>query len=584
MLFALLFLIAAGWLGIEIAKKFDSENQIAYAIPLGILFSAWIVFFSSLALGLNLPSILVSSAIMLAAGWILSRKKKIKRHLLSRELVPLALFSLAFFLAINYLMFHYDSRGAVEGYSTDFGFHKSIVASLANGNFPPEHPLFAGLALSYYYFIHLFAASLIVGGLTLQLAAIIANALLNFSIVLLLFIVVKTAFPRESKNALLAYAGIAFVLLNGNFSFIELIRNNAFNLNAIAQYSEFIDLKQTAFPFLNMLSAHLLVTPYAIGLAILLIAVKKILDGDFEKTAIIGLLPLFNFFAFLSGIVLLAVHALWERKARKPFAFALAMSIPQVIYYLATREAPFAYFKIGWLAPAQDPLSVIVFWLQNLGLYIVLGAIGYYFADKKMKRMLIASAPLFVIGNVFIFAPFAWDNVKLFLFFFVVLAILASLGLKKIVEKTGAAVGVLLFIATVLTGVFSVATIAANSDITVYDSFDMKACGWVEENTPPNALFLTDGQHTCIFAIAGRRVFLGDLEWMQTHGIKYEKQLEENNRMLAGDCTLVKKNKIDFVYLDGYGGRHAFVNETFLREKTLVVFDQNGRTVYKTVC
>jgi len=589
MLLAIAFLVAAGAAGLAASRKFGTQNRIAYAIPLAIVFSTWAVFALSLALGLNAASVGAATAILLAFAW-LNGKKQEKRGektfagLLDREMLPLAIISLAFFLAINFAMFHYDARGAVEGYSTDFGFHKSVISSLANGNFPPEHPLFSGRLLSYYYFMHLFTATLAIGGFSLQYAVITANSLAGIAVTLLLFMLAKTAFPKESKNKLFAYAAIALVLLNGNLSFLEMLQNNALNIQSIMQHAEFTDLKQTAFPFLNFLSAHLLVTPYIIGFAVLLIAVKKILEGEFEKAAIIGLLPLFNFFAFLAGIVLLGAHAWWEKKARKPFAVALALSIPQMAYYLATREGPSAFLRLGWLAPSQDAVSIAVFWLQNLGLYIAVGAIGYHYASDKMKRMFIASAPLFIIGNVFIFAPFAWDNVKLFLFFFAVLAILSALGLKKISEKTHPAFATAIFIAMVLTGIFSIATVAANSNSTIYDSFDMKTCAWIEENTPQNALFLTDGQHTCVFAIAGRKVFLGDLEWMQTHGIDYASQLRENNAMLAGDCPLVKKNKIGYIYLEGYGGRHATVNETFLRENAEIVYSQDGRTVYKTSC
>ena len=582
MILALAFLAAAAALGVAIAKKFDSQNQAAYAIPLAVVFSTWVVFAFSLALGLNGLSVGIAAVAMLFAAYKFRGRQKTK--LLEKELLLLAVASAVFFLAINFAMFHYDARGGVEGYSTDFGFHKSIISSLANGNFPPEHPLFSGRLFSYYYFMHLFTASLAIGGLSLQAAVVIANSLVGVAAVLLLFILAKAAFPKESKSKLLPYAAVALVLLNGNLSFLEMLQNNALNIQNAIQYAEFTDLKQTAFPFLNFLSAQLLVTPYIIGFAALLMAAKKILDGEFEKAAIVGLLPLFNFFAFLAGIALLGAHAWWEKKARKPFAIALALAIPQIAYYLATRETPGAFLRLGWLSPSQDLVSIAWFWLQNLGLYIAVGAIGYHYASDKMKRMLIAAVPLFIIGNVFIFAPFAWDNVKLFLFFFAVLAILSALGLEKISEKTHPALAIAIFIAMVLTGVFSIATVAANSSTTIYDSFDMNACAWVEENTPKNALFLTDGQHTCVFAIAGRKVFLGDLEWMQTHGINYARQLEENNRMLAGGCSLVKKRGIDYIYLDGYGGRHAEVNETFLRENAEIVYSQSGRTVYKTAC
>ena len=338
------------------------------------------------------------------------------------------------------------------------------------------------------------------------------------------------------------------------------------------------------FPSTSMLATHLLLTPYAIGMAVLLIVIKKILDKEFDKAVVVGLLPLFHFFAFLAGIILMACYALWEKRARKPFVFASLLAIPQIAYYALTREAPAVYFKLGWLSPSQDLVSIAWFWVQNFGFYVLLGAIGWRFASKEVRRLFIAASPLFVLGNLFIFAPFAWDNVKLFLFFFIILAILSAITLGEIIKRTHALVVIALVLLATATGFLSIANITANSNITIYDSFDMKACQWASQNTPANALFLTDGQHTCMFGIIGRRVFLGDLEWITTHGLNYSKQLEENGRMLAGDCALMKENKIEFVYLGGYKPRHALVNETFLEQKTSVVYSQNGRTVYKVNC
>ena len=127
MILALAFLAAAAALGVAIAKKFDSQNQAAYAIPLAVVFSTWVVFAFSLALGLNGLSVGIAAVAMLFAAYKFRGRQKTK--LLEKELLLLAVASAVFFLAINFAMFHYDARGGVEGYSTDFGFHKSIISS-----------------------------------------------------------------------------------------------------------------------------------------------------------------------------------------------------------------------------------------------------------------------------------------------------------------------------------------------------------------------------------------------------------------------------------------------------------------------
>ncbi len=591
MILAIFFLVAAIALGMVIAKKADSENRLAYTIPLGIAGSTWILFLVSLLAGFNAISVLATGAIS-AAAFVYSHKIKPdgkgKIKLLSKNILPLAVFALAFLLSLNYTMFHYDSEG-LKGFTVDFGFHKSIIASLANGNFPPQHPLFAGIPLAYYYFTHLFAAALMLGGFSLQWTVIIENALAISAAVLLIFIFAGRLFPKENaKGSALALLATALVLLNGNFSFLEYLKGFS-SSNPSAFFSQnFFNGTQQAYPFLNFFSAHLLLTPYAIGLALVLIMAIKILEGKFEWVALLALVPMFNFFAFLAGLVLAGSYVFWtkakERRALlKALAVALVVALPQIAFLSSTRTLPTPEFRPGWLSPAQDPFSIIVFWAANLGIYLVLAAWALKSARENEKRMLLGSTLLFILGNLFIFTPYAWDNVKLFLFFFIIIAMLAAKALKEVFGKSFA-VGAILLIAMTLTGALSIYTISSSSAGVVYDSFDLKACEWVDANVPKDALFLTDGQHTCISGLLGRKVFLGDLEWINNHGIDYSKQLQENNRMLAGDCALLKQKGVGFVYLDGYGGRGAFANETFVRENLEPVYNKFNRVVYRVRC
>jgi len=584
MIIGLLFVLAAGALGFSLARKLVPEEQIAYAMPFGIATSTIIVFLVSLAIGFSGQSVLLSAILcaLLALG-LWKKKGGFKTSPISKRLVPLALFSLAFLFAINYAMFHFD-QGALKGFPTDFGFHKSIIASLGNGNFPPENPLFAGHPLAYYYFLHLFTASFIMGGFSLQWAFIIVNSLVIFSVVLLLAMLAKTLFPKEAREGnTIVYLAVLLVLLNGTLAFVQAAKVGTFSFS-----QNFFNDPSLTHPFLTLLTAHLLVTPFAIGLALLLILAIKLIEGDFRFAALLGIMPLFHFFTFIVGVVLTAAYYAFNRSEKKtdywPFAVGILLSLPQVAYYYFARGPAEIVFRLGWLSPSQDLVSIAWFWLQNLGIYILLGAIGYYYADEKARRLLLATLPWFILGNIFLFTPFHWDNVKLFLFFFVALAMLSAFALTKMIKKYGVPIVLVFLLLATSGGILSAATIVFSYNTNIYDSFDVKACDWAKANTPANALFLTDGQHTCMFGLTGKRVFLGDLQWITTHGLNYTQQLDENNRMLAGDCNLLKKNKIGYIYLDGYGSRHSYTNETFLQEKTIAVYNQNSRTIYKVNC
>jgi hypothetical protein len=166
---------------------------------------------------------------------------------------------------------------------------------------------------------------------------------------------------------------------------------------------------------------------------------------------------------------------------------------------------------------------------------------------------------------LFIIAPYDWDNFKLFVFFFFFFALFSAFALKKLFEKSvliKSAV-VILFVLMTFTGFLTLQTMASHSNDVIYSTEDVTACDYIEKNTPENAVFLTDGQHTCLFATAGRKVFVGYTEWLKNHGYDYLKQLQENNKMLAGDCNLIKNKNISYFYNRGYLGRSAIINETF---------------------
>jgi hypothetical protein len=595
MLLGILFLIATAFAGFVLAKKLSPENHFAFASPLGILVSTWVVFVVSLAIGFTPYSVALASAITIAAVWVFHKKINVKKHFLEKNLLPLAILALVFFAGMNYLMFHYDG-GEVKGIRTDFGFHKSIIASLANGNFPPENPLFAGIPLTYYYFLHLFSASLMVGGFSLQFAYILPNVLLNASLVLLLFILFRKMFPEiTKKHRWLPYVAIALFLFNGNFAFIPYLQQNpitADNFGDFLKNPNFLYVRYYPnYAFETIVTSTLLFQPtMAFGLALLAVILIGFWENQFNRAFLLPFLIPFNFFAFILGlaffIALLTFDKRWKNKELlTTLAITVVLSAIVLLgtgFLAKTNALSFVRFKLGWMSPGQDLVSIILFWAKNLGIYLVLGAIGYKLAKPKVKKFFLASTPLFILGNLFIFTPYEWDGMKLFLLFFAMLTAVASAGFMEIFKKKYRLVSLAVLVG-LLTATLSLATLMDSSNQTIYDFNDLAACRWFE-NAQKTAVTLTDGQHSCLFGILGRKVFLGDLEWIKNHGITYKKQLEENNKMLAGDCDLIKKNKIDYIYLGGYLGRGAYVNETFLNEKTVIAFSQQGRTIYKTNC
>ncbi len=605
MLLALFFIACLLFFGIVLARKFFEDNLLVYAIPLGVLFATWLVFLTSLAIGFTEASVAAATVILLAASFFLQKRWRLrlsKTSLLSRELIPLFLISIAFFTAVNYLMFHYDAEGNLAGIRIDFGFHHAIISSLANGNFPPENPFYAGHPLIYYYFTHLFSAALMNGGFNLQAASYAPSILLNAAIACLIFLVAKTLFGEKNKakkqakktsaseSALarvwlhakrnsLAYLAIALFLFNGSFAFIPYFQQNQIaltDLPTILQKPEFYygTYYLVGFTFQTLLSSIFLLQPaFLLSFPLFFLSLLTIVK-NLSKLFIgllVGLLPMFSFFGFVLAFLFLVTYfILFDRKKHwvLPILVVLALALPQLFFFLQQRSEliNFVYVRLGWMSPTQDFVFIVLFWLGNLGLYLVLAALGFYWIKSKTARaFFVSSIPPFVLGNLFIVAPYDWDNFKLFVFFFFFLALFSAFALKKLFEKNILLkiVVVILFVLMTFTGFLTLQTIISHSTDVIYSAEDVAACGYIEKNTPKNAVFLTDGQHTCLFATAGRKVFVGYTEWLKNHGYDYSKQLQENNKMLAGDCSLIKNKNISYFYNGGYLGRNAIINETF---------------------
>lgn len=627
MIVALLFIIALVFFGLVLAKKFFEDNLLVYAFPLGILFATWLVFLLSFPLGFTQASILFSAIILFGAAFQLKKLWRIElkqSDLLSKQLLALFVAAFVFFAAMNYLMFHYDAEGNLAGIRTDFGFHHAIISSLANGNFPPEHPLFAGHALIYYYFTHLFSASLMLGGFNLQAASYTPSVLLNTSIVCLIFLLVKRLFSKEFKEFKekrgkekkkqlfysriwshlktnsLAYLAIALVLFNGSFAFIPWAEQNKLGLNNIAQiwpnpkfyYGAYYE---AGYAFQTLLVSILLLQRiFLIGICLFLIILLLLLEKNRNNFLFIGLLlgllPMFHLFSFILIILFLAVYAVFFDRTKnwlKTFFVAGGLALPQLVFFLQQKSAlNFIQLRLGWMSPGQDLFSITWFWAANLGIYLILAAIAFYLIkDKKIRALYLSTFPAFVLANLFIFTPYNWDNFKFFVFFFILTAILAAYALKQVwsIQFIGKSVTIVLFVLMALTGFLSLWTIAAHSNDVIYPKEDIQACDWVEKNIPKKALFLTDGGHTCLFATAGRKIFLGYAEWLKNHGYDYSKQLEENNKMLQGNCELMKKREIQYIFIGGFLGRSTLVNESLLVSQRVSLY-KNKASIWKIVC
>ena len=539
MILALLLLAASLAFGWTAAARVTKKNQLAYALPFSVAAAAWSVFLCSLAIGFNDYSIVSAAALQaIAAYWLYKKSKPSLQH--DKQVAALLVFGLLLFTALQYARFHYDDNGNLAGIPIDFGFHYAIITSMANGNFPPQNPFYDGHAFNYYYLTHLYSAALLKGGLLLQVASWIPIVFASAAFLALVYLLCRKLFP-DKKHEAVAKLALVLILLNGTLAFVT-SQNQLFHNQ----------LRGAGFPFENLLIDFFIINySAALGLALSAIAILLVLNNEIREGAFVtGLLPLIN----LPCFIITATALMFKEINKKQIAILVIFSLPQIALLLNRNQNNLTLTThFGWMASSQDLISIVVFWFNNLGPYLLLSLLALYLLKSKdITRIWLALLPPVILANIFIFTPYAWDNFKFFLLFFIFTAILAAYALVEIWNKSNAGkiVAILLITIMTATGFLSVATLLQHSNGVIYTKADLEACKWIDENTPKDAVFLIDNDkiQSCLFATSGRRVYLGFGEWLTNHGIDYSKQLAENREMLAGNCSLIKEKKIDYAY------------------------------------
>ncbi len=208
----------------------------------------------------------------------------------------------------------------------------------------------------------------------------------------------------------------------------------------------------------------------------------------------------------------------------------------------------FIHFSLGWIKAGDNQL---VFWLKNTGLVLPLAAIGIFLLPKKYRLFFVPPVLLFAAANLVIFQPWDWDNIKLFSWAFLFLAIpaghtLANLFARRFLIKI---VALIIIVSLTASGLLSL-TRQAQGTFTIYDTEDIKLVEWVKANTKPTDVFLIDPwPNHPVPGLAGRSVYVGYPGHLWVHGIDYGRREELTKQILAGDWGKIKETGIPIDYV-----------------------------------
>ncbi|HUV46980.1 MAG TPA: hypothetical protein VMW29_02490 [Candidatus Bathyarchaeia archaeon] len=617
-LLALFFLIVSFCFGFSLGKFFmitkTKSEHLIYALPLGILFLTYLIFFSSLIVGFNRFAIFF--VILLSLGISFLMKPKVKLNLeilrwfiiLKRNLLiipPLILFSVYFAKIWSKMYFFKDGdlyASFVHAWG-DLPIHLSFTNSfLFASNFPPHLPLLSQHLAAYHFMADFFSAILLKLNVDLLTVLNFPGFIFSVSLVLLVFLLAK----EITKNNLASVLSVFLFFFGGGLGFIYWRKTSGF--------IEYTQLHEKNIYFANIIPSILIPQKASLfGLVISLIVfiiLQKNLDrlnfkSIFFASSLVALMPLTYIHGFFASLVFLSFFYLyfflktlkntgWQgwQILKLTLAFLLPilfLAIPQLIYFypqVLKRAAGLSFWHFWWCKPPEE--NPFIFYFKNFGVFLLLLPISLIKAKKKQVLFYLPALFLFALSNIMLFQPGEFENFKMIYYWYLASCFFVARLIADLLKRNfmTAFLGVVLLILTTLSGFLDTMNLLdyQKYKVRVFEKKHFQIADWINKNLEPKAVFLTAPQHDHpVSSLAGRPIFLGFEGWLANYGIETSQRKGELKKIYQGIQAkeLLKKNKIDYVFI-GPGERNlSYINETYFRQNFKLVYSNYGVLIFK---
>jgi hypothetical protein len=547
-----------------------SHEVWAFVPVFSVLFSVQLIYYLSLAFGYSRETILFSFLALAAIYTLVVFKKgeplKPPKFLKLGQIkkTSLLVFAVIFLVSLVVLcrsVWFGNQFGIVLTGSNwqDTPLHYEIIESINNGNFPPQMPNYAGMPLTYHYFVDFHTAIIekVYGYLPTLLPVLNAVFILVFALA-----IYALARPNGRRAAIIAtviatfgwglsYFGLFSALFNGSFSASQ---------NYIYQYGGTFGLPSM---FDNLLQQR----PLLIGLPAFALVLALLRDMDDKKRILLagiitGLVFQFHNVAFFSCYVAFFVAVLFNVKRFK-VSYILYFLVPTVLAlpFIFHNGPPLTFaLSTVWIANfAQNPF---VYYFLNLGIPFVIAIVSFAKADNELLKGTFLL--LFLIPNILLLTPNPWDMYKFFMFAWVPIAVLSGI----VLAKTRKILILTLVLLSILTSA-SVIIYNVGTNYTAANWNEYQLGLWVRNNTPERSVFLTYYSIQCPPAFIGGRLTVSSyVNWPYGWGIPlndiYQRQ-SNIDRAYTGNATDLKQvvttYNVSYVYV-GYDELSNYPNCT----------------------
>jgi hypothetical protein len=540
-----LLLVVPGWAIVAaLQPRIDAAGRIGLAIVGSVVLSTHLIYWLSHLAGGYGRHVVFAAAVVLATPILLAAwrgQRPPPPRVLGSWRGALAVAGLAVLVVGGTLslgLWRVTESGVTSGGSnwSDLGVHLSIAETLnAGANFPPEVPYFAGVPLVYHWFSDFHAAILAEAGSMFSVPAmVIQSAILAAALALLVASLARRLIRVDGRW--IGVLGAALAIFAGGLGYVRFVGDLGAGLGGpmelIGQHS-YDNQWLTGWPYFRIpsvmgtgLLAHRATTaglPILVGAMLLLAAAlptaRQHAAGWRDRPRLLvaagtlgALLAPFHFF-YLPAFPLLALcwvlagRRLLDRAAPRNAALLLGPMLLALPFILApalqaSGSGALHLVQVWPSAPREDgPLGVAFFYVTNLGVPFVLALVALLTPNLPQRAFLAGwIVALFAIPNIVQVSVIDFDMNKYFQAMWIAVAVAAAWLIRR--WPMPAVIAVL---ALSVPSPLLVAGWTATSDSQVLSAADLAASEWVAANTPPEAVFVTDGWVNSLTDAAGRR-------------------------------------------------------------------------------
>ncbi|MEK7141340.1 MAG: hypothetical protein AAB800_02210 [Patescibacteria group bacterium] len=458
----------------------------------------------------------------------------------------------------------------------DFGLHISLIRSFASDqNRGPESPFFPGRPLVYHYAVDWLAGLFVRIGIRIDTAL---NGISALALTLLLYGLYRLAILISNGKKVAGLLSIALFVLPGNLSFIDILKEAPKNFSFFSYFWRFPDyihkgpfdgsvitIYTTLAPYLNQ--RHL-IAGMAIAVWVIWVIVRW-LDGNKRipdsRWALVGVVigaatRVHAVVAAATAIVVVAL--LLGRRNRALFLIggaAFFMALPHLFELFSIRIGARVnqFWNPGYLAP--QPLSWgswIMFWIYNLGIFVILIPCAYRWTNGLGRRLLIGAGLLFLIANAVQISYRIEHNHSLINFATALsLPVIAHLFVSWW-QKHGITWRILtvstVFL-SITSGLFNLMVVKNDYQLMVDDAPKHQFMQWITTKTDSGSVFIAQPALYDPVTLAGRKNYLGHEYYVSVMGYDYWGRRKQIDSWLSNlnlqTITEMKKHSIRYVVI-----------------------------------